>query len=92
MTQWMTLLSYKDRLRELGLYSLEKRGLQGYLIVAFQYLKGSYGKEGDRLFSKVCGDRRRGDGFKHREGNFRLEIRNKIFCSEDGEALEQVVQ
>jgi len=45
MIQWMKHLSYKDRLRELGLFSLERRKLQGDLI-AFQYLKGSYTKEG----------------------------------------------
>ena len=38
----MEHLSYKDRLRELGLFRLEKRGLQGHLIVAFQYLKGGF--------------------------------------------------
>ena len=47
--------------------------------MAFQYLKGSYRKEGDRLFSRVCGDRTRGNGFKLKEGRFRLDIRKKSF-------------
>jgi len=79
MIQGMEDLSYKDRLRELGLVSLEKRRLWENLIAAFQYLKGSYRKKGNRLFSRVCCDRTRGNDFKRKEGRYRLDVREKSY-------------
>ena len=65
-------------MRELGLFSLGKRRLWGDLRAACWYLKRSYKKEGDRLFSRVCCDRTRGNGFRLTEGRFSLDIRTKF--------------
>ena len=71
---------------------MEKRRLQGDLFAAFQYSKRAYKQEGKHLFTFVYSDRTRGNGFKLRQGKFRLEIRRKVFHSEGVEALEQVAQ
>jgi len=78
MIQGLDHYSYEERLRELGLFSLEKRRLWGQLIAAFQYLKGAYRKGGENIFSRACCDRTRSNGFKLREGRPRLDTRKKF--------------
>ena len=79
MIRGLQHLCCEDRLRELGLFSLEKRRLQGDLIVTFQYLKGkTMRKKETGLSRRVCCDSTRGNGFK-REGGFILDIRMIFF-------------
>jgi len=71
MIRGLEYLSYKDKLRELGLFSLEKRRLRDDLTAAFRYLKEAYRKDGEGLYRKMCSDRTRGNGSKLKEDRFR---------------------
>lgn len=47
----MIVVTYDERLRELGTFSLTKIRLRGDLIVTFQHLKGYHREEAVNLFS-----------------------------------------
>ncbi|GAB0181347.1 hypothetical protein GRJ2_000600000 [Grus japonensis] len=52
MIEGLEKLRHEERLKQLGLFSREKRRLRGDLITVFQSLKGSYKEDGGSLFTR----------------------------------------
>jgi len=90
MIQALEHLSHQEKLRELGLFSLEKRRLKGNLINVCKYLQRGCKGNRARLFSVVPSGRARGNGHKMKHSRFCLNISKHFFYNEGKRVLAQV--
>lgn len=97
----MEYLSSQERIRERGLFTLEKKRLRGELVNTCKYLTGKNEQEETRLFSVRLWDRTRSNGHKLKSTKFHLNTRKHFIIvfivivinySECGQTLEQVAQ
>lgn len=77
-------VSYEGRLRELGMFSLEKIKLRGILSMCIKYVLGWSKADGTRHFSVMPSDGTRGNDHKLKHQKLHLNIRKSFFTMRSG--------
>ena len=72
-------MSHEQRLKALGLYSLQRKRLRGDLIETYKILTGKEKIKSDQLFQKATTTEIRGHSLKLYKKSSRLELRKHSF-------------
>ena len=75
MVEGLESMTYGERLRELGMCSLQQRRAREDIIAVFNYVKGNHVEEGANLLTAALESRTRSHGFKLREKRFHFNSR-----------------
>lgn len=87
MVKALGSLPYEERLRECGLFGLEKRRLRGDIATICQYLKGGYKEDGGSFFTNIHLEKTSGGGHKLLLGTVQLNTK-KIFHNENSQPVD----
>ena len=79
MIPGLARLSYEERLKETGLYTLERRWLRGDMIEMFKIMKGIDKISADELFNRVDGERTRGHSLRVKKRRVKMVVRQGSF-------------
>ena len=71
--------SYEERLRDLRLFSLERRRLRGDLIETYKMIRGLDRVDSESLFPRMGMSTTRGHSFKLRGDIYRTDVRGRFF-------------
>jgi len=91
MIRGLEHFSCEERLRVWAVQPGEEKAV-GRLYNSLPVPEGAYRKDGENIIARACCDRTRSNGFKLREGRFRLDIRKKFFYDKGSEAVEQIAR
>ena len=90
MVRELNDITYQEMLKNLGLFSLQKRRWRGGVIAVCNYKVRGYREDGSSLFSDEHGDRANSNEHMLEHGKFQSDIRKKKIYHEDGQVPDGI--